>query len=396
MNRFRTHIVVFFIVASWILMMGKGRTEAKTTNLSGGSNIRELSLKQEIQHSVDRGLQWLKKQQAKEGYWSQPGYPALTGLVLTAFMAEPTGRMQAVKPDFIMKGYQYLFDNVQPDGGIYKEGLGNYNTSVAIMALIAAYDPTFEPVIRNARNYIVGLQWDFDKKGTADNPLDGGVGYGGRYKHSDMSNTMFALEAIHFTKAMASDAKSGSYDELNWEAAIRFIERCQNLPSYNDQPWASDDPDNKGGFVYFPGDSKAGEMTLPSGKTAFRSYGSMSYAGLLSYIYADLDKHDPRVTAVVDWLQKNFTLDENPGMGKQGLFYYYHTMAKALAAYGKHELALSDGKSVDWRKALATKLFDLQTSDGFWVNESGRWWEKDPVLVTTYSVIALEIVYRSL
>jgi squalene-hopene/tetraprenyl-beta-curcumene cyclase len=99
---------------------------------------------------------------------------------------------------------------------------------------------------------------------------------------------------------------------------------------------------------------------------------------------------------VVEWLQKNFTLEENPGMGKQGLFYYYHTMAKALASYGAHELILADGKSVDWRKSLATKLFDLQNSEGFWVNESGRWWEKDPVLVTAYSVIALEIIYRSL
>ena len=99
---------------------------------------------------------------------------------------------------------------------------------------------------------------------------------------------------------------------------------------------------------------------------------------------------------MVEWLQKNYTLEENPGMGKQGLFYYYHTMAKALAAYGKHELTLSDGQTVDWRKALATKLFDLQSSEGFWVNESGRWWEKDPVLVTAYSVIALEIIHRSL
>jgi len=377
-------------------MLEKGWTETKTTSLSAGSNSRNLSLKQEIQHSVDRGLQWLKKQQAKEGYWSHPGHPALTGLVLTAFMAEPTGTIQALKPDFVKKGYQYLFDNVQPDGGIYGEGMGNYNTSVAIMALVAAYDPTFEPVIRNARNYIVGLQSDFDEKGTTDNPMDGGVGYGGRYQHSDMSNTMFALEALYYTKAMASDTKSGSYQELNWQAAIRFIERCQNLPSHNDQPWASDDPQNKGGFIYFPGDSKSGEMELPSGKKALKSYGSISYAGLLSYIYADLDKDDPRVKAVVEWLRKNFTLEENPGMGKEGLFYYYHTMAKALASYGKHELLLPDGESVDWRKSLATKLFDLQTSDGFWVNESGRWWEKDPVLVTAYSVIALEIIHRSL
>jgi hypothetical protein len=31
-----------------------------------------------------------------------------------------------------------------------------------------------------------------------------------------------------------------------------------------------------------------------------------------------------------------------------------------------------------------------------WLNDSGRWWEKDPVLVTSYSVLALETVYRGL
>jgi len=30
------------------------------------------------------------------------------------------------------------------------------------------------------------------------------------------------------------------------------------------------------------------------------------------------------------------------------------------------------------------------------MNENGRWWEKDPVLVTSYVLIALEILYQSM
>jgi squalene-hopene/tetraprenyl-beta-curcumene cyclase len=122
----------------------------------------------------------------------------------------------------------------------------------------------------------------------------------------------------------------------------------------------------------------------------------MSYAGLLSYIYAQLDKNDPRVKAVYDWLCRHYTLEDNPGMGKDGLFYYYHTMAKALSAYGVGSIKTKDGTVVDWRKDLAKRLLDLQNGDGFWVNESGRWWEKDPVLVTSYAVITLEIIRRGL
>src|SRR5205085_11381473 len=129
---------------------------------------------------------------------------------------------------------------------------------------------------------------------------------------------------------------------------------------------------------------------------AFRSYGSASYAGLLSYVYADLKRDDPRVLAVVDWLQKNFTLDENPGMGPQGIFYYYHTMAKALTIYGTDFIETKDGKKVNWREQLAMKLLNLQKADGSWSNENGRWWEKDPALVTSYAIIALELIHRGL
>ena len=139
----------------------------------------------------------------------------------------------------------------------------------------------------------------------------------------------------------------------------------------------------------------AGETNI-SGRVALRSYGSASYAGLLSYIYADLKQDDPRVRAVYDWLRANYTLEENPGMGAQGLYYYFHTMSKALSALEVDEIKMTSGKPVDWRKELALKLIDLQKPDGSWVNDNGRWWETDPALVTTYSVIALERIYRTL
>lgn len=60
-------------------------------------------------------------------------------------------------------------------------------------------------------------------------------------------------------------------------------------------------------------------------------------------------------------------------MEKQGLYYYYHTMAKALSTYGIDSLTLKDGKVINWREALAKRLIDLQNYKGCWVNESGRW-----------------------
>ena len=175
------------------------------------------------------------------------------------------------------------------------------------------------------------------------------------------------------------------------------MQNCQNFPKYNTNKWVSEYPDDYGGFVYYPGYSMAGGRTNETtGKVSLRSYGSISYNGLLSYIYANLKKNDPRVQAVYDWLKANYTLDENPRLGQNGLYYYYHTMAKALSTYGVDELVLKDGKVVNWRKELAMKLLNLQKQDGSWSNESNRWMEKDPILVTSYSLIALEFVYRGL
>jgi squalene-hopene/tetraprenyl-beta-curcumene cyclase len=211
-----------------------------------------------------------------------------------------------------------------------------------------------------------------------------------------MNNTYTALEALYYSKDFDTDKNLAGAKDLNWKAVLNFLQSCQNLPGYNKESWASNDPKNKGGFVYDPTESKAGSETNAQGKVALRSYGSISYAGLLSYIYADLKRDDRRVSAVMDWLAKNFSLEENPGMGEQGFYYYLNLMTKGLSAAGADQLELANGKKIDWRKEVAMKLINLQKADGSWANTNGRWWEKDPALVTSYSVIALEMIDRGL
>ena len=357
-------------------------------------NKENLSLRNEVQIAINKGLAFLKTSQSADGSWSMSEMPALTALPLTAFMNEPGGTFRTEKPEFVKKGYDFLLASVQPDGGIYRKGLANYNTALSLTAMVAANDPKFAQTIAAARGFVVGQQ----AKGLTNSSLDGGIGYGPagtNRAHPDLSNTVIALDALHQTKTLPGKELAHAKD-LNWKAVTDFIQRTQNLPEANKEPWASDDPDNKGGFIYFPGNSMAGEMQLANGRKALRSYGSMSYAGLLSYIYADLKRDDPRVQAVLEWLRKHYTLDVNPGMGAEGLYYYYHMMAKALATCGITELELTDGSKVDWRKNLALKLINLQKADGSWTNEAGRWMEKDPVLVTSYAVLALEVIYRAM
>ena len=358
----------------------------------------DLSFRNEVQHAIDRGLAWLQTNQTPGGYWSTPDHPAVTALALTAFKGEPAGRFQKTEPAWLKRGYDSILSCVKSDGSIYRTNLPTYNTAISMMALLAADKAEYEPVLRKARQFLIGLQGDFDQQGKLDNVFDGGIGYGTKYPHSDMGNTLQALEALYYSKHLVKDKDLAGAKDLDWEAAIHFLQNCQNLPGANKQAWVSDDPKNKGGFVYYPGYSMAGaETNSATGRVALRSYGSISYGGLLSYIYANLKRDDPRVLAVFEWLRKNYTLAENPGMGPQGLYYYFHTMSKALTLYGVKELKLTDGQSIDWRKELAMRLINLQQRDGSWINEEhGRWWEKDPALVTAYAVLSLEMIYRGL
>ena len=150
---------------------------------------------------------------------------------------------------------------------------------------------------------------------------------------------------------------------------------------------------NDGGFNYRPGESKAPDE-IKNGVRILKSYGLMSYAGLKSFMYMNVPKDDPRVTSAHKWVLDNYTLDENKNIGSDGLFYYYQTMAKALASYGERELTTSDGKKHDWAKELSEKIIALQDPDGSWHNkQSARWMENDTVMVTAFSIRALSICH---
>ena len=362
---------------------------------------RDASLKQEVQLAYKRGLHFLAgKQNAETGAWGDAEPVAFTALALASNMFDPDRKPKDPLTPEQAKGYAFLLKNVQPDGGIYVKARANYNTALALMALVLhPQADDHMQVILKARRYLIGRQMDLDEKGKADNPLDGGIGYGDeKGNHADLSNTHFTLEALKYADAFLADRGDALKNEpkLNFAAAIEFVQRCQNRPESNKQPWVSTDPKDYGGFIYGPTETR-GPKVDQNGRVAMRSYGSISYAGLMSYIYAGLDASDPRVQAAITWLSENFTLDENPGMGADGQFYYYHTMAKTLTAAKLDELKLKDGKKIDWRGDLIHKLLNIQQADGNWANATaGRWMESDPVLVTTYVLMGLGHVYHGL
>ncbi|HKX46665.1 MAG TPA: hypothetical protein VJP77_08170, partial [Planctomycetota bacterium] len=222
----------------------------------------------------------------------------------------------------------------------------------------------------------------------------GGIGYGGD-ERPDLSNLQLALEALAAAGTQPGDP--------TFEKALVFLQRTQNRSESNDlvvtEAGTRIVPGDDGGAGYAPGESKAGTVTLPDGSQVTRSYGSMTYALLRGYLFAGLERDDPRVAAAWEWLRAHWTLDVNPGFEAtadpaapyQGLYYYFYSMARALDLYG--EPVVVDGAGVEhrWREELAGRLAAMQRPDGSWTNEnSPRWWEGNPVLATAYAVLALE------
>ena len=347
---------------------------SKFSSPSVAASYHELN--KEVLSSINRGLEWLKTQQDDDGFFRH--HPGITALAISAFLKHPENKYQEANHAFIRNAMSGLVKLQQANGAIYnvnmQPALPNYNTSISLMALSSAENPAYDGVIKKAQNYIKGLQVQ-----DTDSVYFGGIGYGSRETVNDLSNLNIALQALK---------ESGFEDKNTWDNAIKFLERCQNSSETNNQAWAGND----GGFVYTPnGESKAGKDDQGNPK----SYSSMTYAGLLSFIYANVDKTDQRVQSAINWVKRHFTVEENYGMGTQGLFYNYHTMAKALSIYGQDEIIDAKGISHNWYQELADKLMEEQKQEGFWVNESSRWMERDPVLVTAYAILALEAAYKN-
>lgn len=325
-------------------------------------------LRSKAQRAVDAGLHYLRINQADDGSWSNS--VGVTALGLRAFLESHRGYNES-DGAFITRPIRFLLAHVNEDGSISETNQNrNYNTAVAMTALAATGNDAYADVLADARNFLKGLQIDEEEGYESDHAYYGGIGYGGD-ERPDLSNAYMAIEGL---RATATDP-----DDPVWEKALLFVSRSQNRSESNDQAWAAND----GGFTYMPGFS-------PNGGTA--SYGGMTAAGLLSLLFAGVDRDDPRIQAAYDWIRNNYTLEHNPGAnpGVQGLFYYYNVFAKSMAAYGGSTLVAADGAEHNWRNDLARKLLSLQNDDGSWVNpDSPRWWEGDKNLVTAWSVIAL-------
>lgn len=329
----------------------------------------------EAQALVNKAVDFLKTAQGKDGAFSAKfAGPGITAIVAAGLVRNGVSAEEPV----VANALKFLEAKAQKDGGIYDKFLANYTTSVAIMAFKEANTKgKYDAVIKSAGEFIKKIQHE-----EQETHLNfGGFGYD-KKSRPDMSNTGFSVEALL--------AAGISKDDPAVQRALKFISRCQNLPGEtNDQPFAKKTTDDdKGGFVYEPAAGEKSPHKTAAG--GLRSVGGMTYSGLKSFLYAGVDKKDPRVVAAITWVRNHYTLDENPGMGKAGLFYYYHTFAKAMDALGEDTFVDAKGGKHDWRRELFTALQKQQLANGSWRNMGERTFGEDNAeLATGFALLSL-------
>jgi len=371
---------------------------------SGAMAIDEAHIAQ-AQAMADRAVGYLRAQQdTASGGWSVnpdgPQFPAITGLVVTGMLLSP--EIGADDPA-VDAGLGFILKYRQHDGGIYDRVLASYNTSICLSALALAHRPEASAALAPGVGFLRSLQWSevaADHPETQvvkeSHPFYGGVGYGS-HGRPDLSNLNFMLQALHDAGVPGDDPA--------FARAVVFLQRTQMADSVNDQSYA--DGSSQGGFIYSTGpeadqagegESKAGmiwESTDDGERVSrLRCYGSMTYAGFKSYVFADLDRDDERVQLAYNWIRGNYTLDENPGVGDQGRYYYYMLFGRAMSAWGEPtiEVINKDGSTEtrDWANDLIDQLASMQHEDGSFASVNDRWMENNPTLITAYALIALQ------
>lgn len=291
---------------------------------------------------LNRALKYLESIQKEDG--SFPSFFPLgtTELAALCFLN------QGYREDYplVKKAIEFILKWRQKDGSFFcplDEGGKQkplYQTSLAVLVLIATENPEYKPLIEDAVNWIKNVQ----------NP-DGGFGY---YKdsRSDVTCTRFALWALDESYKYLKIRKN---DEV-WVKVVEYLKEMQN---------------SDGGFGY-------------SKDFARFSYGSMTADGLICLLLANADKKN--VEKTLDWISENYTWEDVPfdPQAKKHYEYFVWAQANALHLAKKDVIKDNQGKEHIWYDELFKKLLKEQDKEGFWRT-------KEEPLFTAYFIKILQL-----
>lgn len=364
----------------------------------------EPTLAERADGATAGGVAFLVGSQDEDGAWRSRTYGflregwALTAACTKALVYSALDERGAAARE---RGLAFLAGAVGPDGRVDGARLGLaypvYTASLAVLAFAGAPDGSAR--WRAPREAWLALlcahQLGPELGWSEDDAAFGGWSYAAAPPRkgesvpfgADLSSTLFALGALRRCGVAADDPRV--------LRALRFVERCQNLPLAGETPDAARDD---GGFFLSPSvalQNKAGGTWETPLRLRANSYGSPTADGLRALLRCGLAPDHPRVRAARAWLERRFDAARVPAAGdgaragelEAAWFYASWSTTHALVECGAFEL--EGGR--DWGADLAAELCARQRPDGSWSNPHTLLKEDDPLVATPLAVAALTL-----
>ena len=398
MRRIKGTFIVWTLVLSGVL----GAPSAHSGGRSNPDDAESLLAKQVL----NKATAFLQARQSADGAWRSETYgllksgQSLTPFVLFALTDSLTDKRQP-NEESIQKAISFLRAKSDPNGVHGRADpdfldYPNYSTAYALRCFLRFGNADDQARIGKMTSYLEAQQFSEKAGFEPDSPAYGGWGFGinGRPTLSSF------VDLSHTRRVLASLAQATPVTPKVRIRAERFLALLQKNPKEKRSPLIpgftnerTERPPHDGGFFSSPNVAYANkgrtEVDPKTGQTFYRSYATATCDGILSLLALGVDKSDPRITSAARWLRTNEDWNfptgiplNDPAPWAESMR-FYHLMVRA-EAYSALDMA------GDWRKTLARFLADKQLPDGSFLNPEGRLMkEDDPMLCTTYAVIAL-------
>ncbi|TWT83050.1 hypothetical protein CA13_45130 [Planctomycetes bacterium CA13] len=342
------------------------------------------------EEAIELGLAYLADTQNEDGSWSLSGHgedvllrsdTAATGLCLLAFQGAGYTHRQHQYADTVSRGLQFLLDNQETNGDLYRredqfsnQNVAFYSHGISALALCEAYGMTQDDELKQA------AQLSLDYIGKTQNVRLGGWRYVAQIS-SDTSVSGWMMMAL----------KSGELSGL--EVPDKAYEGIDRWLDYAQQNSAQADRYRYDPFAPNTQTQRHGKEVTPT----------MTAVGILMRMYSGWRRDRDSLKSAASYL-----LEHPPTMGqpanrradvrlsKRDAYYWYYATQVMFHMGGKYW----EG----WNKYLNPVLLGSQVKDG---PKAGSW---DPVYpvedrwsphggrlyVTTMNLLNLEVYYRHL
>jgi hypothetical protein len=331
---------------------------------------KTLGGSEDSEEAVERGLQWLARNQYPDGHWSIDDFPgetseslgegsfvsnsAATGLSLLAFLGAGYTHQSGKHQEVVSRGMKWLVEHQKPDGDLFAdetEFVWFYSHGIASIALCEAYgltkDPDLKAPAQKALDFIVESQHE----------EFGGWRYRPQFE-SDTSVSGWQLMAL----------KSGEMAGLNvpkeaYAGVSRWLDSVESKSA-------------AGQFSYHPTKEVSPAMTAE---------------GLLMRQYLGAKRDDAPLIAGANYLRTRL-----PDFGQRDAYYWYYATQVMFHMQGDHWS--------EWNNSLRDLLVTTQSRDGAvsgswdparpspdkWASGGGRHY------LTCLNLLMLEVYYRHL